>query len=443
MSGNYFLSMFCDKITLKLIAGNGGNGAVSFRREKYVPKGGPDGGDGGRGGNLIIRVNHNLNTLYHLTSNKVYKAGSGEKGGGNNRFGKSAKDLIIEVPAGTVIFSKDQSHVYADLNKSGEQITIAKGGKGGLGNSHFKTSTHQIPRFAETGEPGEELEVVFELKLVADVGIIGLPSAGKSTLISVISNARPKIAAYHFTTLTPNLGMVSMAKFGGSVNDSFVVADIPGLIEGAHMGKGLGHQFLKHISRTKLLIHIIDGSLEGIGKNYKTIRNELKKFDKNLATKEEIIVINKLDILDKETLKKQLKELKKIVRTKKILVISAVTHEGLKPLMFEVSKKLMSIKKKESQTPKAPMQIPILRPHLDKIKFKIDKIEKTSSGKIFYISGKRMEQLAVMTDFHNQEGLERIYNYIEKFGLKKYLEKHKAILGDMIIIKGKKMPYRP
>jgi len=435
--------MFCDEITLKLMAGNGGNGSVSFRREKYVPKGGPDGGDGGRGGDIFIRVNHNLNTLNHLASNKVYKAESGQNGMGKNMFGKSGKDLVLEVPPGTVVFNKDKSHVYADLNKPGEQVLIAKGGKGGLGNVHFKTSVHQIPRFAETGEPGEKMEVIFELKLVADVGITGLPSAGKSTLISVISNARPKIAAYHFTTLSPNLGMVQMAQFGGSANDSFVVADIPGLIEGAHLGKGLGHQFLKHVARTKILIHLIDGSLPEIGKNYKVIRNELKKFDKNLAGKEEIIVINKLDIIDEETLKTQLKELKKVVRSKKIFVISAVTHEGLKPLMFEVSKKLVELKKKEIHATKKPIEIPVLRPHLDKIKFKIDKIEKTASNKVFHISGRRMEQLAVMTDFKNQEGLERMYSYIEKFGLKKLLEKKKAILGDSIIIKGKKMPYRP
>jgi len=435
--------MFCDEITLKLIAGNGGNGAISFRREKYVPKGGPDGGDGGRGGDIIIRVNHNLNTLYHLTSNKVYKAESGAKGEGNNRFGKSAEDLTIEVPLGTLILSKDKSHIYADLNKPGEQIIIAKGGKGGLGNVHFKTSTHQVPRFAETGEPGEQLDAIFELKLVAEVGIIGLPSAGKSTLISVISNARPKIAAYHFTTLTPNLGMVSMGRFGGSDEESFVVADIPGLIEGAHKGKGLGHQFLKHVSRTKLLIHIIDGYLPGIGKNYKTIRNELKKFDKNLANKEEIIVVNKLDILDEAMLEKQLKELKKSIGKKKIFTISAVTHAGLKPLMFEVSKKLTALKKKEKYVVKEEDKIPVLHPHLDKIKFKIDKVEKTATGKVFYISGKRIEQLAIMTDFNNQEGIERMYSYIDKFGMKKSLEKKKANLGDSIIIKGKRMPYRP
>ncbi|MFA6992830.1 MAG: GTPase ObgE [Candidatus Gracilibacteria bacterium] len=436
--------MFCDEITLKLRAGNGGNGGLSFRREKYVPKGGPDGGDGGKGGDLIVRVNPNVNTLYHLTSRKLYTAQSGESGMGNHKYGKSGEDFILDVPPGTLILNKDKTHLYADLGQNGEQIVIARGGKGGLGNSHFATSTHQTPRFAETGEPGEELDVILELKLVADVGIIGLPSAGKSTLISVVSNARPKIAAYHFTTLVPNLGVVSMSKFGGDQNDTFVVADMPGLIEGASKGVGLGIQFLKHINRTKLLIHLIDGFIPDIGKNYKTIRDELKKYDKTLTKREEIIVINKLDILTDESLKKQLKELKKVTKSKKIFVISAVTHEGLKPLMFEISKKLAVLKKSERKEIAArPKQIPILRPHLEKVKYKIDKIEKTKEYKRFYVSGQRLNQIASMTTFSNQEGMERMYDYINKIGLKRTLTKNKAILGDFIIIKGKALPYRP
>ena len=258
--------MFCDELKIKVVAGKGGDGCVSFRREKFVPKGGPDGGDGGNGGNIIIKVNPHLNTLSNLANKKIYKADQGVRGKRKNMHGKSAQNLILEVPKGTIILNEDKSEMLADLNKEGELLTIAKGGKGGMGNARFVSSTHQIPRFAETGEPGEEKEVILELKLVADVGLIGLPSAGKSTLISVISNARPKIAAYHFTTLVPNLGVVSM---GG--NNSFVVADIPGLIEGASQGKGLGHQFLKHIARTKLLVHIVDGFIPDTEENYKVI----------------------------------------------------------------------------------------------------------------------------------------------------------------------------
>lgn len=437
------LFMFCDELTLKVIAGDGGKGVVSFRREKFVPKGGPDGGDGGNGGSIIFRVNTNLNTLSHLSFNKVFRAESGGNGGGQKMHGKNGKDLLLEVPQGTVIFTKDKGQTLADLSNTGEEIILAKGGRGGWGNSHFASSTHQTPRFAELGEPGERFDILLELKLVADVGIIGLPSAGKSTLISVISNARPKIAAYHFTTLVPNLGVVSMAKFGGSANDSFVVADIPGLIEGAHEGKGLGHKFLRHVSRTKLLVHIIDGYLDNIDKDYKTIRKELKKFDESLFEKEEVIVVNKMDIVEEKILKEKIKKLKKITKTKKIFVISAVTHEGLQTLMFEISKKLIEVKKKERATrPPVIKRIPILQPHLDKIRFIIDKIEKQKDRKIFHISGKTLERVVIMTDIKNMEGLERIYHYIFKMGLQKALGKLGATLGDVIEIKGKHIPYR-
>jgi len=438
--------MFCDELKLKISAGNGGNGCSSFRREKYIPKGGPDGGDGGRGGDIIIKANENINTLSHLAHQKFYKAEHGGFGKGLKMHGKDAEDLILEVPLGTMIFSEDKSQLLADLNKIGEEVTIAKGGKGGLGNFHFRSSTHQAPKFAETGEPGEKKEILLELKLMADVGLIGLPSVGKSTLISVISNARPKIAAYHFTTLIPNLGVVSMEKFGGSVNDSFVVADIPGLIEGASEGKGLGIQFLKHVSRTQLLVHIVDGYLEDADKNYKVIVHELKKFNKNLAKREEILVINKADMLDETTLAKRIEELKKIVKTKKIFVISAVTREGLQPLMFEISNKLATLKKKafvlRAKTKAQVKPLPVLRPDLDRIKFNLEKIEQGKDGKFFHLSGQRLNQLVIMTSISNQEGLERIYYYLEKSGIKKAVEKAGIDIGDFIVISGKHIPYR-
>jgi GTP-binding protein len=437
--------MFCDELKIKVVAGNGGSGCASFRREKYVPKGGPDGGDGGRGGDIIVKVNGNINTLSHLVHQKLHRAEHGGAGKGNKRHGKDAEDLIIEVPQGTIIFMGDKSERLADLNKLGDEIKIARGGKGGLGNFHFKSSTHQAPKFAETGEPGETKEILLELKLMADVGLIGLPSVGKSTLISVISNARPKIAAYHFTTLVPNLGVVSMEQFGGSANDGFVVADIPGLIEGASEGKGLGIQFLKHVSRTKLLVHIIDGFLDNAGENYKIIVNELKKFNKNLAKREEIIVINKADVLDEETLAKRLKELKKVIKTKKVFVISAVTRDGLKPLLFEISKELDAIKKKAFATKvKTPVKIlPVLRPHVDRIKFKLDKVVKGKECKYFYVSGERIDQLVIMTGISTQEGLERIYYYLEKVGIRKAVEKAGIEMGDFIVINGKNIVYRP
>jgi len=435
--------MFCDELKLIVIAGKGGNGCVSFRREKFVQKGGPDGGDGGHGGDVIFKVNSNVNTLAHLAGKKIFKAEIGDYGKSKKMHGKNGQDLILEVPIGTIIFNADKSQCLADLSHENDVIHLALGGKGGLGNSHFATSVHQTPRFAEQGEHGEEKEINLELKLVADVGLIGLPSVGKSTLISVISNARPKIAAYHFTTLIPNLGMVNMEKHGGSPYDNFIVADIPGLIEGASEGKGLGIKFLKHISRTKLLIHLIDASLEDIEKNYKAICEEIKKFDKNLIKREKIIVINKVDLIDDEKLKDFTKRLKKIVKTKKIIPISAQTHEGIKTLLFEITKELLKIKNAGIKKKKTIREIPIIKPTFDRIRFQLDKIKKEGSIKHFYISGKKIDQIAVMTDINNIEGLERMYNFIDKFGIKKEIDRKGAYYGDLIIIKNKKIPYRP
>ncbi len=433
--------MFCDELKLKLVAGKGGDGFVSFRREKFVPRGGPDGGDGGNGGNIIFKVNSNLNTLSHLANRKTYKAEPGVGGKKKNMHGKNAEHLTLEVPKGTIILNEDKSKVIADLSKAGQKITIASGGKGGLGNARFVSSTHQAPRFAETGEPGETKEIILELKLVADVGLIGLPSAGKSTIISVISNAKPKIAAYHFTTLVPNLGIVNMSKFGGSLNDNFVVADIPGLIEGASQGKGLGIQFLKHISRTKLLVHIIDGTLPKLDDEYKTIRKELKEFDETLDKREEIVVINKIDMLSEEELEDKLKKLKKVTKRKKIFPMSAFTKEGLQNLMFEISKKLLEIKKKEPKK-KEKKEIPVFKPHLEQVKFEIEKVIKKKDYKIFRITGKRIEQLFIMTNLSNIEGRERLYHYIDKLGIKAAIEKKGATFGDQIRVLDKKLPYR-
>lgn len=436
--------MFCDELKLKIIAGNGGNGSVSFRREKFIPKGGPDGGNGGRGGNIIIRANPNLNTLSHLANRKMYKAESGEKGQGRNMTGKNAEDLNLEVPQGTIIYNLAKTEILADLSRINDEVIIARGGKGGLGNLNFVSSTNQVPRFAETGEPGEEKEILMELKLVADVGLIGLPSVGKSTLISVISNARPKIAAYHFTTLIPNLGVVNMEKFGGSNEESFVVADIPGLIEGASEGKGLGHKFLRHVSRTKILVHIIDCTLETPDRDYKAINTELKKFDLNLSKLKQIVVLNKIDTIDQETLKKKISELKKISRKAKIFPISCMNREGIKPLMFAVFKEVKALKQKEriARITEAKPEIPILRPHIQKVKYSIDKIEKSEEYKIFHLSGKRIEQLVTMTEISNPEGLERIYHYLNRMGIQRAVERKGASYGDIIRIKGKNIPYR-
>jgi len=440
--------MFCDELKVKLIAGKGGNGASTFRREKFVPRGGPDGGDGGTGGDIIFRVNPHLNTLSTLAHKKVHKGNDGVNGQKKNMHGKNAEPLFIDVPRGTMIFNEDKTQLIADLTETEQIAVIAKGGRKGLGNVRFASATHNAPTFAETGEPGQEVDVVLELKMVAEVGLIGLPSAGKSTLISVISNAKPKIAAYHFTTLVPNLGVVDMKKFGGSSESSFLVADIPGLIEGASEGKGLGHQFLKHITRTKLLVHIIDGTLENIVEDYKTINTELTEFAPELKDKQQIIVINKIDLLDEEALKEKTKELQKILgKNTKVFKISGIARLGLKELMFEVQEKLEKIRKIELEEADELKEIeetsiPVIKPHEDKIQFEIDKIINKKEYKIFRITGKRIEQVVVMTDINHPEGLERIYHYLHKMGIQKAIERKGATFGDKIKINEKLFSYR-
>lgn len=410
--------MFCDKTKVKFIAGKGGNGCISFRREKYVPKGGPDGGDGGKGGDIIFTADQNINTLSNFNSQKTFRAQNGEQGRGKNMSGKQGEDLILKVPVGTMIFENEK--LIADLPKSGAEFIIAKGGIGGMGNSRFKTSIHKTPTFAEYGEPGEEKEITLELKMVADVGIIGLPNAGKSTLISHISNAKPRIANYPFTTLIPNLGVVK---------NRFVVADIPGLIEGAHEGKGLGYDFLRHISRTRVLIHLLDGTLE-IAENYKKINQELLKYDKELAEKPQIIVINKIDAISKEDLAKKKRKFRG-----KALVISAVTGEGLDNLISETEKLLKQIPKEEIEEPRIEEE-KIFTPHLTDKRFEVEK----KNGR-FIVRGEKMEKLAVMTEFANDQGLARIYRFMNSMGIEKALKRIGAKEGDTVEIKGKTLMF--
>ncbi len=330
---------FIDSAKIFLQAGNGGDGCISFRREKYVPKGGPDGGNGGKGGSIIFVADRKINTLIDFKYKRHYRAENGEHGKGKNRYGRKGKDLFIRVPAGTIIKNAETGEVIADMVKDGESVTIAKGGRGGRGNASFVTPTKQAPRIATKGEKGESLWVYLELHLIADVGIIGMPNAGKSTLISRISAAKPKIADYPFTTLTPNLGVVRYDDF-----NSFVVADMPGLIKGAHKGHGLGIDFLKHIERTKILLHLIsiDSEDDSFLKKYTTIRNEIKKFNSELLKKPEILVLNKIDLpfVRKSIGKIQKKFDKKSIR---VYPISAVTGEGIKDLLDAIFHKLTMI----------------------------------------------------------------------------------------------------
>ncbi len=316
---------FVDLVQISLKAGDGGDGVVRFRREKYVPKGGPDGGNGGRGGDIIVRANRHLTTLLDFQYRTVYHAPRGENGAGSTKTGRSGSDLVIKVPEGTLVREVSSGTILADLTKHEEECVIARGGKGGRGNATFATSTDQAPRRAEKGEPGEEKEIELELKLLADVGLVGLPNAGKSTLISVISAARPKIADYPFTTLIPNLGIVRVAE-----GRSFVVADIPGLIEGAHLGKGLGIQFLRHIQRTKVLVLLVEAPRGKLKEDYAVLTNELQSFDAELARKRSIVAVTKIDTLDGPALKK-LRSIK--LGRKEMHFISAVSGTGVRELI--------------------------------------------------------------------------------------------------------------
>lgn len=330
---------FIDEANIYVKAGDGGNGLVSFRREKFIPKGGPDGGDGGHGGDVCFKATYNLNTLLDFRYKKKYIAQNGRQGEPNNRFGKSAAPLVIPVPVGTIIKDADTGEVLADLVSDGQTFIVAKGGKGGRGNSHFATPVRQTPRYAEKGKPGEEKNIKLELKLLADVGLVGFPNAGKSTFLSVISSAKPKIADYPFTTLTPNLGVVKIGDLR-----SFVVADIPGLIEGAHKGEGLGISFLKHIERTRLILHFIDISYTKYKtplKGFQIINKELSLFNKELENKPQIIVINKIDMPEvREKAGIVASQFKK--KGHHVFQVSAVTREGVEELLYFVGDYLSS-----------------------------------------------------------------------------------------------------
>lgn len=320
---------FIDQAVISVKAGNGGNGCISFRREKFVPKGGPDGGNGGNGGHVIIRADKQLNTLLDFKYKRRYQAEDGEHGRGKKQAGKTGADVVLKVPCGTLIRDAQSEELIADLVNHGEEILVARGGKGGRGNSEFATPTNQAPRIAEPGTAGDEREILLELKLLADVGLVGLPNAGKSTLISVISAARPKIADYPFTTLVPNLGIVHYAE-----GKSFTVADIPGLIKGAHKGKGLGLQFLRHIERTKVLVFLIESTSEDPKQDFKVLSHELKSFNPDLVQKSKLVALTKIDIVDE-------KEQKKLIRTNfgkgvSTILLSSVSGDGVQELLDEI-----------------------------------------------------------------------------------------------------------
>ena len=333
---------FLDLAKIYIKAGDGGNGGLSFRREKYIEFGGPDGGDGGRGGDVVIECVANLNTLIDYRYQQHFKAKRGVNGMGRNRSGASGADCIVRVPPGTVVLAEDQETVLAELTEPGESYIAAKGGNGGFGNAHFKSATNQAPRHANPGLPGEELTIWLRLKLIADAGLVGLPNAGKSTFLSAVSGAKPKIGTYPFTTLNPGLGVVRAG------DADFVLADIPGLIEGAHEGAGLGTRFLGHIERTQVLLHLVDGTQEDIADAYRTVRRELKAYGEELEKKKEIVALSKCDALDPETLEERLADLKKAAR-KTPLVLSAVTGQGVQEALYALAREIGCTRRKDRE----------------------------------------------------------------------------------------------
>lgn len=411
--------MFLDEAIIEVAGGNGGKGSVAWRREKYVPNGGPDGGDGGRGGDVVIVADPNSDTLSDYASRKKFKADNGEKGLGKCCAGKDAEDLVLRVPPGTMLMDvtdEDRPRLIADLMTAGDQMVAAHGGRGGFGNAHFTSSTRQAPDFAELGGPGQKRRLKLELKLVADVGIIGYPSVGKSSLIASVSRAKPKIADYPFTTLVPNLGVVR------AHDREFVLCDVPGLIEGASEGKGLGHEFLKHIERCGILIHLLDVGRDDIVADYKAIRNELKSYSPTLAKKKEFVVLNKIDLVDGDA--KPWSDALKKAKIKLFAQISAVSRLGteelmqkLLPVIMEEREKRHSMDADESLT----KELPVLKPHLLSDRMGAFRIEK-SEGRV-QVSGRRLEEFTAMTDFSGPGGRKRFVDVITRVGLLKALEK--------------------
>ncbi len=410
--------MFIDEARIYVKSGKGGDGAVHFRREKYIPRGGPDGGDGGRGGSVIIRVSPTLNTLYEFQHQHRYLAEDGKRGGRSNRTGHSADDLIISVPAGTIIYNEGSGEVVADLVATEQDILICKGGRGGRGNARFANSRDQAPRVAEKGEPGQERNLRLELKLIADVGIIGVPNAGKSTFLAAVTNARPKIADYPFTTLEPNLGVASLED-----GQTLVLADIPGLIEGAHMGAGLGYEFLRHIQRTRVLIHLLDGLAEDPLVDYAQINSELALFDPDLAKKPQVVAVNKIDLPEVESRWKTLNsKLKKKGITP--LAISAVAHTNIQKVLYRAAELL-------HETPEAPREtaLPVYHPQSDPRQFDIQRVP---NG--WRISGTSIERAAAMTYWDNDASIRRFQRILETLGIDEALREAGVKEGDTVNI---------
>lgn len=411
---------FLDKAKIRVISGHGGNGMVAWRREKYVDKGGPAGGDGGRGGDIYFVADENMSTLLDFKIKSVYKAQSGENGGIKGMHGACAKDTYIRVPLGTIVRDTKTGKIIADITEHEQTVLIAKGGRGGRGNARFATAQKRAPQFCEPGEPGIERVLELELKLIADIGLLGMPNAGKSTFISSVSSAKPKIADYPFTTLVPNLGVVKKSDAG-----SYVIADIPGLIEGASEGIGLGHEFLRHVERCRFLVHIVDLTAEDPVKNYKVINEELRKHSEGLANLYQIVVLNKIDSISEEDKEKFEKEFKTF--SPDVFLISAVTKEGLNELLHFIDKKVDEIPKPEFDI---DIEEDLGAYDNDDSSFEITKLDKET----YLISGGKINRLAKVTDARNTEQVVRLQNILKSMGVFEVLHDYGLKNGDTVIL---------
>lgn len=419
--------MFVDTATVVVSAGDGGNGASSFRHEKFVDRGGPDGGDGGRGGNVILVADENVNTLLNFRYKQELKAESGTAGTKRKKHGRNGEDLEVKVPVGTVIIREGEP--FADLARGGQSVVIAKGGSGGFGNAHFVSSTRQAPRVAELGERGESYELKLELKLLADVGLVGLPNAGKSTFLSVVSNARPEIGDYAFTTLTPNLGVADVD------DGSILIADIPGLIEGASEGKGLGDAFLRHVERTAVLLHLVDVYSNDIVKDYQTITTELSSYSEELGSRPQVLAITKAEGLDPEIIQMQTDALKDIVpEGVPIYAISAAAHFGITPLLRELHSRVRKTREAEKAAREAESEetgIPVIELS-STVKEEAWQVKK--EGDRYIITGRKIERFAARTNFETQAGIQRLRDIMKKMGIMHHLIRNGLVPGQVIVI---------
>jgi GTP-binding protein len=423
--------MFYDHTKIFVKAGDGGNGSIHFRREKFAPLGGPDGGDGGKGGSVYIEATTDLNTLVDYRYRQHFKATPGEAGARQKMHGAAGEDITLNVPCGTVVRDGESGELIADLVEAGQNVMVARGGRGGLGNVHFATSTHQAPREAQNGEPGEERWLMLELRLIADVGLVGYPNAGKSTLLSVVTAARPKIADYPFTTLTPNLGVVAVGQPGSGDEFGFVLADIPGLIEGAAQGVGLGHEFLRHVQRTRLLLHVLDGaSLDrDPWQDFLAINKELHDYDELLATRPQVVVFNKMDLAEAQERWPELKE-KAEAQGYPAFAISAAAHQGTEELMAFAAKRLLEIKRDEEERA-ASQVVPdmdgtVLRPQ------PVDAFTVAIVDGVYIVRGKRVERTVSMTNQDSDESMDRLQVTLSKMGVTKALEEAGVKVGDRV-----------